>query len=447
MKIIFVKTINILIIIMLLSVFSSLISCTQNEIIDYDLEIIETTEEVTEIFAFEKTNSDLNKKSNIVTKKVKDNVTNDTIKEAIKTRTKKSIKAKGVYLPAYVAGKAERFDPIFEALKNSEFNCIVVDIKDELGRITIENNAPIVKELKTTEIQIKNIKDFIEKCHAENIYVIARVATFLDNFATRQDSEMAIKRRDGKLYKDNMGYYWLNPYVEKTREYIKQIAISAAETGFDEIQLDYFRFSTDSGMKRVDFTDEMTGGKTKIDVITSLAQDIYLEMIKRNVYFSLDVFGSIMNSYKDQDKIGQNYSELVKYCDYICPMVYPSHYANTTFGIDVPDTEPYKTVLSAMQTSSTVINNAKDYGSHYGEVRPWLQAFTADWIAGHIVYGKDEYEAQIKAMYEAGYSEYLLWQGGGVYKWDELLQIDDLKKKEETKEENEEIGSTVSSLR
>ena len=55
MKIIFVKTINILIIIMLLSVFSSLISCTQNEIIDYDLEIIETTEEVTEIFAFEKT--------------------------------------------------------------------------------------------------------------------------------------------------------------------------------------------------------------------------------------------------------------------------------------------------------------------------------------------------------------------------------------------------------
>ena len=430
-----IKRIKIVILFMVLGIVSILVSCTQNEIIDYDLEIIETTEEVTEEFSFEKTNSDLNKKSNIVTKKVKDNVTNDTIKEAIKTRTRKPIKAKGIYLPAYVAGKAERFDPIFENLKNSDLNCIVVDIKDELGRITIENNSQIVKELKTTEIQIKNIRDFIDRCHNENIYVIARVASFLDNFATRQDKSMAMVKRDGKLYKDNMGYYWLNPYSEKTREYIKQIAISAAETGFDEVQLDYFRFSTDSGMKKVDFTDEMTGGKTKIDVITSLAQDIYLEMIKRNVYFSLDVFGSIMNSYRDQDSIGQNYAELVKYCDYICPMVYPSHYANTTFGIAVPDSEPYKTVLNAMQTSSNVINNARDYGSHYGEVRPWLQAFTADWIAGHIDYGKEEYEAQIKAIYEAGYNEFLLWQGGGVYRWDELLRIDDLNKKAEIEEE------------
>lgn len=434
----FNKQFKISVLSVLFVIVSGLVSCTQNEIIDYDLEIIETSEEVTEEFSFEKTNSDLNKKSNIVTKKVKDNVTNDTIKEAIKSRTRKPIKAKGVYLPAYVAGKAERFDPIFEYLKNSEFNCIVVDIKDELGRITIDNNAELVKELKTTEIQIKNIKDFIDRCHGENIYVIARIASFLDNFATRQDSDMAIKRRDGKLYKDNMGYYWLNPYVEKTRNYIKQIAISAAETGFDEIQLDYFRFSTDRGMRSVDFTDEMTGGKTKIDVITGLAQDIYLEMIKRNVYFSIDVFGSIMNSFRDQDSIGQNYSELVKYCDYICPMIYPSHYANTTFGIEVPDTEPYKTVLSAMQTSSTVINNAKDYGSHYGEVRPWLQAFTADWVSGHIVYGKEEYEAQIKAIHEAGYNEYLMWQGGGAYKWEELLEIDDLKLKEEIVETDKE---------
>lgn len=414
-----------------------LVSCYDKEIIDYDLEIIETTIEATEEFSFGKPNDDLEKKSNIMTKKMKDNMTNDAIKEAIKKRTRKKVAAKGIYLPAYVAGKPEKFDPIFENLKNSDLNCIVVDIKDELGRITIENNSKIVKELKTTEIQIKDIKSFIEKCHNENIYVVARIATFLDNFATRQDSSMAIKKKDGKLYKDNLGYYWLNPFVEKTREYIKEIAISAAETGFDEIQLDYFRFSTDGGMRKVDFTEEMTGGKTKIDVLTSLAQDIYMEMINRNVYFSLDVYGSIINSYKDQFNIGQNYPELIKYCDYICPMVYPSHYANTTFGIEVPDTEPYKTVLGAMQTSKNVVENALDPGSHYGEVRPWLQAFTANYLETYITYGKEEYEAQIKAVYESGYNEFLLWQGGGVYRWDELLQIDDLKKKQiETENSN-----------
>ena len=91
--------INVAIVLIMVSI---LVSCTQGEIIDYDLEIVETTEEVTEAFTFEKINSDMNKKSNIVTKKVKDNVTNDTIKEAIKTRTRKPIKAKGIYLPSYV---------------------------------------------------------------------------------------------------------------------------------------------------------------------------------------------------------------------------------------------------------------------------------------------------------------------------------------------------------
>jgi hypothetical protein len=49
-------------------------------------------------------------------------------------------------------------------------------------------------------------------------------------------------------------------------------------------------------------------------------------------------------------------------------------------------------------------------------VRPYLQAFTASYIGkdsagtpNYITYGYDQINAQIKAIEDAGYSEWILW--------------------------------------
>lgn len=49
--------------------------------------------------------------------------------------------------------------------------------------------------------------------------------------------------------------------------------------------------------------------------------------------------------------------------------------------------------------------------------RPWIQDFTASYLgAGNYkVYGKEEVEAQIKALYENGINEFLLWNAGNRY--------------------------------
>ena len=407
-----------------------LVACTK-KIIDYDLEIVETVAEETKAFSFEKSNSSIDQ-SSVVTKKDKDKLINEHIKEIIKKRTRKPVKAKGVYLPAYVAGNSERFDPIFKNILNSDINTIVVDIKDELGRITIGNDAPLVKDLKTSWIQINDVQSFIKKCHDNDIYVVARIVSFLDNFAPRQDTELAIRTKTGKLYKDNMGYYWLNPFKDKTREYLKQIAMAAADAGFDEVQMDYFRFSTDRGMRNVEFDEADVKGLTRIELITNFAQELYTMLIEKNVYFSIDVYGSIINSYKDQWNIGQDFPNLIKYCDYICPMIYPSHYANKTFGFDVPDLFPHDTIYKAMTGASSVIENSYDNTSHYGIVRPWLQGFTANWLETYMVYEPKELKDQIAAVSEAGYDEWLFWQGGGVYKWDAFLYPDSKTEEKET---------------
>ena len=54
-------------------------------------------------------------------------------------------------------------------------------------------------------------------------------------------------------------------------------------------------------------------------------------------------------------------------------------------------------------------------------VRPWLQAFTATWVQGHISYDGEEIRSQIQAVYDAGYEEWFLWNAANRYTADGLL--------------------------
>lgn len=418
MKKVYKKIISILIII---STTVVLFSCKNNSpVLDYGVEVVETAERETKEFSFEK-NVDSGPKSEILTKKERYTFISENEKQLIAKRNKEEKKIKGIYLPAYIVGKEEKFGPIFENIKKSCINAIVVDVKDEIGRITFNMDNDFVKSKKTIEAQIKDIDAFIKLCKDNDIYVIARVSSFLDNYITKLDSSLAIHRKDGKYYRDNTGYYWLNPYNEEVKRYLIEIGKGCAKAGFDEIQYDYFRFSADAGMRNVKFSDEEVKGRTKIEVITELAQDIYQELIPENIFISIDVFGAIMNSYKDQNSIGQEYETLLKNVDYLCPMVYPSHYANQTFGLDVPDKHPYDSVKNALITSTNTIEKTYDSTAHYGKVRPWLQGFTANYLTEYIAYDVNEYKEQIKAVEDAGYDEWMFWHPGGAYKWDAFL--------------------------
>lgn len=395
-------------------------SCSNQQIINYGVEVVETEENEAVEFSFEK-KIDTKPKSTVVTKKDRDFQISENIESLISKRKKTPKKIKGIYIPAYIAGKEERFNPIFENIKNSCINAIVVDVKDEIGRITFNMDSDFVKSKKTIEAQIKDIDAFVQQCRENDIYLIARVSSFLDNYITKLDSSLAVHRKDGKYYRDNTGYYWLNPYNEEVKKYLIEIGKGCAKAGFDEVQYDYFRFSADAGMRHVAFSDEETKGKTKIEIITELAQDIYQELIPENVFVSIDVFGAIMNSYKDQNSIGQEYTTLLKNVDYLCPMVYPSHYANKTFGLDVPDLKPYEAVKGALDTSDSTIERTKDDSVHYGKVRPWLQGFTANYLVEYKTYDVAEYKEQIKAVEDSGIEEWLFWHPGGAYKWDAFI--------------------------
>lgn len=99
-------------------------------------------------------------------------------------------------------------------------------------------------------------------------------------------------------------------------------------------------------------------------------------------------------------------------------MIYPSHYSDGNFGIEHPDTQPYDTILAALQKSRRALDEAAEADGHVSsqaQVRPWLQDFTATWLENHIEYGDNEIAQQIQAVKDAGYDEWMLWSAANRY--------------------------------
>lgn len=353
-------------------------------------------------------------------------------------------KVKGIFVTGPMAGTAN-MDNLIALVDETELNAIVLDVKNDEGRITYDMQTPAVQEIGAGIRYIQDMESLIAKCKEKDIYLIARIVTFKDPFLAEAKPQWCIHNADGSIFRDKDGLAWINPYDHEVWEYLLDIAQEALRMGFDEVQFDYIRFSTDSGMKDVDFGQEAEE-KDREEIITEFVKYASERVHEAGGAISADVYGMVIDSRTDQQIVGQNYIEMSRYLDYISPMVYPSHYGPYNYNIPVPDAEPYRLVLTALQSSRKVLagiseetvsgNMEPEYTEEQiaslspaegisVQVRPWLQDFTATWVQGHISYGPEEIRAQIQAVYDAGYEEWILWNAANRYTEEGLLREED----------------------
>ncbi len=331
------------------------------------------------------------------------------------------IKVKGIYVTGPRAGRESYMKELIELVDSTELNAMVIDIKNDSGEITYKMDLPEVKEIHADVNYISDIKQLIKELKQKDIYLIARIVAFKDPILAKGRPDLCIKKKDGDIFYDKDGLSWVNPYKKEVWEYLISVAREAAYLGFDEIQFDYIRFSTDSGMKNVDFGKEAKG-TSKMDVITEFTKYACENLKPLGVFVSADVYGTIIDSKIDAEIVGQNYKEMAKYLDYICPMIYPSHYQDGAYGIKHPDLKPYNLILSALNKSRTALEEEDIDEKKPAVVRSWLQDFTATWLKNHKTYGPEEIRDQIQAVYDAGYEEWILWNGNNNYTKDGLMK-------------------------
>lgn len=329
-------------------------------------------------------------------------------------------KVRGIYISGPMAGSTEQFENILNSFAGTEINTVVIDLKDDQGRITCPMETPVVTEINACRPYVRDMESMIASLKERGLYVIARITAFRDPYLAEQKPEWSLHLADGTLYRDRQGMAWVDPYRKEVWDYLVEVGTGAKELGFDEVQFDYLRFSTESTMEQVVFDEAVTGGRSKTDVITEFVTYAYENLASQGLFVSADVFGTIIGSNVDANAVGQIYTDMAAHLDYICPMLYPSHYGPGNFGIEYPDKQPYDTVYAALKKSREVLEAAAEADEHVTDqaiVRPWLQDFTASYLGEgkYIPYGYGEVRQQIQAVQDAGYDEWMLWSAANRY--------------------------------
>lgn len=332
-------------------------------------------------------------------------------------------KAKALYLTGWTVSSTAKLEHYVELANNTEINSYVVDIKDDDGYVGYESQVPMVREVGGWKKKY-DVDKVLKAFHDNDIRVIGRIVAFKDTVLSSKKPELAIKDIRGGFYKtrntDGKMITWLNPYERGSWPYLVDIAREAVNKGFDEIQFDYIRFANDGAKKNMDFS-AYTEPKDK-------AINEFLDYARKElpgVVLSADVFGIICESPGDTEGIGQNLETIGMNIDYLSPMAYPSHYAAGQIVNNVkfpkPDLDPYNVVYNTLVKAKNRIAKVKGYKAG---VRPYIQDFTASWLPkGYYQdYGPEQVRQQIKAVYDAGYDQWILWDALNTYSEDGLLK-------------------------
>lgn len=333
------------------------------------------------------------------------------------TPRREPVKVKGIYVSGPVAGTG-RMDELIGLVDQTELNAMVIDIKNDEGRVTYDMQSEQVLEIEAGVRYIPDLAALVEKCKEKDIYLIARIVAFRDPYLAEKKPEWAVHTKEGGIFRDRSGLAWVNPYCREVWDYLVEIAGEAAAAGFDEVQFDYIRFSTDIKADTVDYGPEAES-VGKIEIITEFTEYLYEKLAPLGVYVAADVFGTVIENETDQEIVGQDYVKMAEHLDYICPMIYPSHYRNGSYGIRVPDAEPYETIYNACSASVQELSALPE--ENRAHVRTWLQGFTAGWVPGHISYGPEQIRDQIKGACDAGYEEWILWNAAVRYQREAFL--------------------------
>ena len=324
---------------------------------------------------------------------------------------------RGLYVTGHAAG-GNKLNELIQYVDETDLNAMVIDIKDDRGNVTYKPENQDSPYSNIGKDYIKNPVNMLKKLEDKKIYPIARVVVFKDTLLAKEKPQWSFKDGDN-VWKNGRGESFVNPFMKDVWDYNVGIAIEAAKMGFKEIQFDYVRFPEGFENKEDDLKydmgeyedGKMTHTEKRVQAVTDFVAYAKKQLEPYGVEVSVDIFGYAA-TLPEAPGIGQNFSKISENVDVISSMIYPSHWTSY-FGIDKPDLKPYELV----QEYAKLENKKLDELETPPTSRPWLQDFTASYLGegNYQKYGKEQVEAQIKALNDNGIEEYLLWNAANRY--------------------------------
>jgi hypothetical protein len=352
-----------------------------------------------------------------------------------------AIGKEGLYLPVNHAGDSGSLRPYLQTIENSKLNMVVVDMKDDYGRLRFTPSNPSMLNLGRVFRPV-DIDAFLKTMKERGIYTVARIVVFKDpEAANKEGGRYAVW--DAVTNKAWEGYYdtrrkktnepaevdtahvtailpandpdyeilrtwydekWVDPYSEIIWDYNVSVAEELCRRGFDEIQFDYIRFPTDGinlDNARYRWRDSGMDMDSAIESFLRYARSRITKPI------SLDIYGA-NGWYRTGARTGQEVEILYKYVDVICPMYYPSHFEQTFLAQNPPEERPYRIYYIGTRRTLIIARGRVI-------VRPWAQAFYLNVSYDRKYYDRNYVRLQLDGVRAAGKGGLTYWNNSGRY--------------------------------
>lgn len=336
-----------------------------------------------------------------------DNPSQLSLPRSIVSRRSTPKPLRAVYMSSWVAGTPKARVDLLKRLEGTNINTLVIDIKDSSGKIVFKLNSPNLAKYRPFDNHVPDIAVLIDDLHQQGFYVIGKISVFQDNYLTRQRPDLAIKHSlSGKIWEDRKGLAWLDPSSPEVWDYIIAIAREAYAVGFDELNFDYIRFPSDGEISQMSFPRYNPTEKTKVEILEEFFVYLRQETLAMGVPISANIFG-LTTTRTDDFGIGQVLERIAPHFDYLCPMIYPSHYPTGFLGYRNPALAPYPIVKLSLDSA---VKRLTILGLPSEKIRPWLQDFNLG-----TIYTASLVKAEIEAVNDAGLDSWMMWDPTNKY--------------------------------
>ncbi|MGQ0713976.1 MAG: putative glycoside hydrolase [Gemmatimonadaceae bacterium] len=315
---------------------------------------------------------------------------------------------RGIYVLRWAAQSPAKMKRLIAIADSTEINALVIDVKDEFG-LNYRSSDTLVARNAGNAGTIPNLKAMVDTMKAHGIIPIARIVVFKDSVAARLNPQHTIRKPDGGAWRDKEGLTWVSAYDPTIWEYNIRVAEEMARAGFAEVQFDYIRFPEPYRSLPTQVFPK-AGGRTKQQALAEFLRAACPRVRALGARCTIDVFG-LTTTVPGALEIGQHWESLSPLVDVMLPMTYPSHYPRGAFGIQRPNADPYRVNFLAIKRARE--RDEKLGIDDPGHVRAWLQAFSLPRMVPK--YGARELEEQKRAIYDAGYDSWILWNPGSRY--------------------------------
>ena len=313
---------------------------------------------------------------------------------------------KAVYANLGVLSEPERWNRLIEIAETTEINAIVVDVKQDT--IYYDTQVPFFRGIDGMITPIFDPAELLAELDAHGIYSIARMVVFKDPLVAAGRPDLAVRdESNGGLWYDMNGTPWVNAFNQELWQANADLGAELAQLGFDEVQYDYIRFPSDGDLRTADFGNDYSEEDRRAAITGAVA--LGGERVRSaGAVFAIDLF-PIVALLGDDQGIGQTLQDLTPLADYVCLMIYPSHFEEGNIPVDGhPNDFPAETVTYTLEQSQQWAPGTMK------KMRPWLQDFTYP-LEGYSAYGPDEVRAQIDAAEALGVTGWLLWNAAGEF--------------------------------